>query len=117
MKHSTRYTEFASDFQCWCAEKGISLTDLITMSGLGEEEVKFLLCGRFPFSLSFLSKLRTSYPDFDLLRANRLIAKKDISRYGQAPTYWEPLKQALVNPEAVSKVVVFYKNGSYKEFC
>lgn len=110
------YSEFAKNFLLWKKEKGITSRKLAEVTELALEEVDFMLSGRFPYSLSFLSKLKAYYPDFGLLSSSSSSEGAVIMSSSVSTNHWDNLKQALSKPEEINRVVVFYKDGSYREF-
>lgn len=116
MIRTSDHLEFARCFQLWKDEKGISIQELAEITEISIEEVSHLLSGRLPFSLSFLSKMKVYFPDFEFLHIYATYLKKRSVTSEETNRFWDKLKPALANPAEVSKVVIFYKNGSYREF-
>lgn len=110
------YSEFAKNFLLWKKEKGITSRKLAEVTELALEEVDFMLSGRFPYSLSFLSKLKAYYPDFGLLSFSRGSEGAIKESLIVSTNHWDNLKHALSKPEEIKRIVVFYKDGSYQEF-
>lgn len=112
---SSSAVEFRQAFQQWLSEKGISLSELASCMETEIEEVTHLFSGRFPFSLSFLSRLLAYFPDFDLTSMITINAleRKEVAK---EPGSWEEVREVLRKPSEIGKVIVFYKNGTYREF-
>jgi hypothetical protein len=115
MIRTSNYSEFAENFLVWKNEKGITSHKLAEVTEFALEEVDFMLSGRFPYSLSFLSKLKAYYPDFGLLRPSSA-SERAIELLSVSTDHWDSLKHALLKPEEIRRVVIFYKDGSYREF-
>lgn len=116
MRRGRDYSEFALKFQTWMKGKGLSAGEIAVATEISTEEVNFMLSGRYPFSLSFLSKLIACYPDFNLVELKSGLSYSMSKTEDVTESYWDELKSALRHPNEVVRIVVFYKNGTYRDF-